>query len=88
MHALWLENQTLTFRASVPAPGQQAREALIKINLAGICGPDLELVRGYYPYSGIPGHEFVGTVLDSSETEWIGERVVGEINLACGKSTM
>jgi len=55
---------------------------------AGICSTDLELQRGYYGFSGTPGHEFVGEVVSVSGTDdaskWIGKRVVGEINLACG----
>ena len=34
---------------------------------------------------GTPGHEFVGEVLEADDRRWVGERVVGEINLACGK---
>ena len=84
MQALWLEKQSLTFRAAVPDPKPQPGEALIQLSLGGICGTDLELLRGYYPYTGIPGHEFVGVVIDASESSWIGERVVGDINLSCG----
>jgi threonine dehydrogenase-like Zn-dependent dehydrogenase len=52
--------------------------------LAGICGTDLELVRGYYPFSGIPGHEFVGVVDEApGAPAWAGRRVVGEINASC-----
>jgi alcohol dehydrogenase len=38
-------------------------------------------MRGYYGFRGRPGHEFVATRVDT------GERVVGEINLACGNCT-
>ena len=34
----------------------------MRVRLAGICNTDLELVRGYYPFAGVPGHEFVGRV--------------------------
>ena len=52
---------------------------------SGVCNTDLELVRGYYPFAGIPGHEFVGRVEESAGApEWIGRRVVGEINASCG----
>ncbi len=85
MKALWLENQFLTFRDDLPIPKPLPGEALIRVTLAGICATDLELTRGYYPYSGIPGHEFVGQVMDSpSNPEWVGRRVVGEINVVCG----
>jgi threonine dehydrogenase-like Zn-dependent dehydrogenase len=58
--------------------------ALIRLIEAGICNTDLELQRGYYGFSGIPGHEFVGEVVEADTKELIGKRVVGEINLACG----
>jgi threonine dehydrogenase-like Zn-dependent dehydrogenase len=83
MKALWLENNKIDLREV--APPVKAGEALIKIRNAGVCGTDLELVRGYYPYTGIPGHEFVGEVINAPNPEWIGKRVVGEINIVCGK---
>jgi 2-desacetyl-2-hydroxyethyl bacteriochlorophyllide A dehydrogenase len=65
-------------------PAPQDGEALLRVRLAGICGTDLELVRGYYPFTGIPGHEFVGEVVEAATPHLIGQRVVGEINLTCG----
>jgi threonine dehydrogenase-like Zn-dependent dehydrogenase len=86
MQALWLENQKLGFRKDVPVPVPSLQQALIHVRLAGICSTDLELVQGYYPFAGIPGHEFVGEVVSSpSDTSWVGKRVVGEINIACGE---
>jgi 2-desacetyl-2-hydroxyethyl bacteriochlorophyllide A dehydrogenase len=58
--------------------------ARIRLLCAGICSTDLELQRGYYGFSGIPGHEFVGEVTEAEEDGWVGKRVAGEINLACG----
>ena len=58
--------------------------ARIRLLAAGICSTDLELQRGYYGFSGTPGHEFVGEVTEAADKSWIGKRVVGEINLACG----
>jgi threonine dehydrogenase-like Zn-dependent dehydrogenase len=86
MQSLWLENQVLTFREDLPIPVPGKDQALIRLLLAGVCSTDLELVRGYYPFTGIPGHEFVGEVESSPDnTMWIGKRVVGEINIACTK---
>lgn len=82
MKVIWLENNQLSIR-DVPQPVNPG-EALIRIRKAGICGTDLELVKGYYPYTGIPGHEFVGEVVESPDPAWIGKRVVGEINAVCG----
>ncbi len=83
MNALWLENNRIDLR-DVSQP-RKPNEALIKIRKAGICSTDLELVKGYYPYAGILGHEFVGEVVEAHDASWIGQRVVGEINAACNQ---
>src|SRR5512135_3203909 len=86
MRALWLEGQSLRLRDDLPLPSPPASEALVRVRLAGVCNTDLELVRGYYPYAGVPGHEFVGTVEQApGAPHWVGRRVVGEINVACGR---
>ena len=66
--------------------GERTGECRIRVTYAGICGTDLELIRGYADYTGIPGHEFVGVVEDAPDRDrhWIGKRVVGEINASCG----
>lgn len=60
---------------------------MIRVTAAGICGTDLELVRGYAGFSGVPGHEFVGVVEDAgaADSDWIGRRVAGEITIGCGR---
>lgn len=85
MQALAL-NDTLAYRTDQPLPQLAAGEALIKLSLAGVCATDLELVKGYAGFSGIPGHEFVGvveTVADAKDSDWINRRVVGAINIGC-----
>lgn len=82
MKALWLEDRTLSVR-DIDEPTADG-EAMVRVRLSGICGTDLELVRGYYPYTGVPGHEFVGEVTEAPDPAWVGARVVGEINDACG----
>ena len=81
MKALWLEDNQISLRDISPPRNED--EALIKIRKAGICSTDLELVKGYYPYTGVLGHEFVGEVVESDDDSWIGQRVVGEINVVC-----
>src|SRR5512147_2001345 len=81
MNALWLENNEISLR-EIPQP-RKPNEALIRIRRAGICSTDLELVKGYYPYTGVLGHEFVGEVVEADDPSWIGRRVVGEINVVC-----
>lgn len=83
MKALWLEDRTLHFRDDLPVPQPAVGEALIRVLQAGICNTDLEMVRGYRPFTGVLGHEFVGIVEDRP-IELSGRRVVGEINISCG----
>jgi threonine dehydrogenase-like Zn-dependent dehydrogenase len=66
-----------------PEPRADSATAVVRVALAGICNTDLEIVRGYMGFRGVLGHELVGTVVDGPE-EWMGKRVVGEINFACG----
>jgi threonine dehydrogenase-like Zn-dependent dehydrogenase len=66
-----------------PEPVAGPETVLIRVTLAGICRTDLELCRGYLGFRGVLGHEFVGRVVEGPR-EWRGERVVGEINFACG----
>jgi len=85
MRALYLD-KTLTLCEDYATPTPPPGEALVRVRLAGVCNTDLELVRGYMSFRGVPGHEFVGEVVQcESAPEWIGQRVVGEINAACGQ---
>ena len=83
MNATVFDGKKMTFLQDYPDPEQS--EALVRINLAGICGTDLEILDGYMDYHGILGHEFVGTVIKSQNKDLVGKRVVGEINVGCGK---
>lgn len=73
----------MDFITNYPEPNND--EALIKVNLAGICGTDLEILEGYMSYQGILGHEFTGIVIKSKNKDLVGKRVVGEINVGCEK---
>lgn len=84
MKALYLEKK-ITLKDDYPQP--KSGEALVRVRLAGICGTDLEMIRGYMDYTGVLGHEFVGVVEKSSNYDLVGKRVVGEINAGCGRCT-
>lgn len=85
MNGLWLADQKLSYRTDLAQPIPEKGMALIRLIQAGICATDLEMVRGYYPFAGVPGHEFVGEVVSAPGNEhWVSRRVVGEINLTCG----
>ncbi len=85
MHAFVLTDDGPHIDFAYPNPIPQTGEALIGVRLAGICATDLALIDGYKGgYRGILGHEFVGEVLAADDApEWIGRRVVGEINIGC-----
>ena len=74
-------------RASLPK--LRPRWALVRVRLAGICNTDVEILRGYHQFHGVPGHEFVGEVVEvlgvSARTRkrWMHQRVAGEINVSC-----
>lgn len=84
MKGIWLENNQLRLCTNLPIPEPSPGEALVKVLQAGICNTDLELLRGYYPYQGIIGHEFVG-IVEQGPSHLINQRVVGEINATCGQ---
>lgn len=72
-------------------PKLRPRWALVRLRLAGICNTDVEILRGYHAFRGVPGHEFVGKVANvqgvsrREKSKWLGRRVVGEINVACSE---
>jgi threonine dehydrogenase-like Zn-dependent dehydrogenase len=92
MRALQLNNQnrdpsrpSLRLLPARPCPEPGPGEALVRVRSAGVCGTDLALLRGYAPFEGTLGHEFVGGVVAAPDApEWVDERVVGEINCVCG----
>jgi alcohol dehydrogenase len=84
MIAVHIEDGRVDIRRK-PMPKRPKGHALISLVVGGICNTDLELQRGYYGFRGTPGHEFVGEVVEADDARWVGKRVVGEINLACGK---
>ena len=83
MKATFFDGKKMILDKNYPNPDYD--ETLVRVNLAGICGTDLEILDGYMQYNGILGHEFVGVVEKSSNSDLIGKRVVGEINAGCGK---
>lgn len=81
MKAIVLHNGKLSYVEGHPwhmAPN----EVPVRVLKAGICETDLQLVRGYMGFQGVPGHEFVGI---AESGRFAGQRVVGEINCPCGQ---
>ena len=96
MRALYWNGQDLELKRNYatsdePLPGdvpgggfRAAPDPLVpvRVHLAGICSTDLQIFKGYMGFTGVPGHEFVGTVQDAPGN-LCGKRVVGEINFGC-----
>jgi alcohol dehydrogenase len=80
-------NKALTFEPDRPEPTPGDGECLVRVHLAGICATDLHVIRGYMNFSGVLGHEFVGTVVAGSSA-WRDKRVVCEINCVCRECDM
>lgn len=79
MQAVVLEEK-LQFAPNRHRPEKGEKEAIIRPTLVGVCKTDLELVKGYMGFHGVLGHEFVGVVEECDDPQWVGKRVVGEIN--------
>jgi threonine dehydrogenase-like Zn-dependent dehydrogenase len=87
MRALVFDRK-LEFRGDYRDPVTAAGESIVRVSVAGVCGTDLEIARGYMQYRGVPGHEFAGRVVESQNPSIRGKRVVGEINAGCGRCAM
>ena len=80
-------DEELKLLEDYPVPNLEKGEALVRVNLVGICNTDYEITKGYMGYKGVLGHEFVGVVEDvnSDDKSLIGKRVVAEISKGCGQ---
>ena len=78
----------LEFRADYRDPVAAPAESIVRVSRAGICGTDLEIARGYMKFRGVPGHEFVGVVVETTNPSLSGRRVVGEINVGCDRCAL
>ncbi|MGH9011581.1 MAG: MDR/zinc-dependent alcohol dehydrogenase-like family protein [Acidimicrobiia bacterium] len=82
MRALYFDGTTLRTIDDHPAPVAAPDEAVVRVRLAGVCSTDLQILAGYMGFTGVPGHEFVGEVVDGP-ADLAARRVVGEIAYAC-----
>lgn len=82
MRGLVAEDGRALLRDDLPRPEPAPGEVRVRVERAGVCATDLALVAGYMDYAGVLGHEFVGV---AQEGRYAGQRVVGEINAACGR---
>lgn len=80
-------DQRLAYTDDQPAPRRAEGDCLVRVHLAGICATDHHIVNGYMGFTGVLGHEMVGTVSEGS-ARWKGKRVACEINCVCRKCDM
>jgi threonine dehydrogenase-like Zn-dependent dehydrogenase len=78
-------DKSITFNPRHPEPEVTEGDTLLRVRQAGICATDLEIARGYMGFHGILGHEFVADVVSGPDRDLVGQRVVGEINVVCGR---
>ena len=78
-------DKSLSFQPRQAEPSGAMGDTLVRVRQAGICATDLEIVKGYMSFRGVPGHEFVGEVVSSADKDLVGQRVCGEINVVCGR---
>jgi len=81
MRAITLIDGELRFNADYAPRHAAVGLVEVKVLKAGICETDLQLKQGYMGFNGVLGHEFVGI---AQSGRFVGRRVVGEINCACG----
>lgn len=85
MKGIYFDGKTALYREDLPVPVPTRTQSLIRIQYAGVCSTDREILKGYRPdFKGVMGHEFVGVVETSNDPSWVGKRVVGELNAGCG----
>lgn len=88
----WYGKQDLRVENDAPEPRiEDPRDAIVKVNVAAVCGSDLHLYNGYVqpiPEGYILGHECVGEVVElgSEVTDLkVGDRVVVPFPISCGQ---
>jgi 2-desacetyl-2-hydroxyethyl bacteriochlorophyllide A dehydrogenase len=92
MRAVVVERAGTARLSELAVPEPSETEVLVRVAAAGICGSDLEILRGtrpaaYVRYPVVPGHEWAGTVVKTGkDVRGIrsGDRVVAEGFRSCG----
>ena len=94
MRAAYIEKPELMYVTEVDVPEIADGEALIRVRYIGVCGTDTHLIHGHHAtatFPLIPGHEFVGELVDIKGKEEalfkVGETVVAQEVVSCGHCT-
>ena len=73
--------------SDIPEPKPSSGDLLLKVEMVGLCGTDLNSFRGKNPlitYPRVLGHEIAATVLEGSTTIPAGTRVTVSPYTSCG----
>ena len=92
MRAVVIEKPGVARLSRLDIPDPAAGEVVVSVAAAGVCGSDLEILRGsrpqpYVRYPIVPGHEWAGTVAAVGvgvRGVGVGDRVVAEGFRSCG----
>jgi 2-desacetyl-2-hydroxyethyl bacteriochlorophyllide A dehydrogenase len=92
MRAVVVERAGNARLSELAVPEPNAAEVLVRVAAAGICGSDLDILRGtrpaaYVRYPVVPGHEWAGTVVKGGTDVRgiaVGDRIVAEGFRSCG----
>jgi threonine dehydrogenase-like Zn-dependent dehydrogenase len=90
MRAITWQGKNKVEVTDVPEPQLiDARDAIVRVTTAAICGSDLHLVQGMVPSmvkGDVIGHEFMGEIVDAGVDSGVsvGDRVVVPFPIACG----
>ncbi len=73
----------------LPVPSPAPDEVLIRVDAAGVCHTDLEILSGNYParFPVVPGHEFAGQVVEVGSAVagvWLDTPVAVDPLVPCG----
>lgn len=92
MLAVMVDKERVIQVRSTEMPAFGPNEVLVRVRCIGVCGTDLHLYQGLQnhrvTFPIIPGHEWSGEVeaVGENVNEFaVGERVVGEVTIPCGK---
>jgi L-iditol 2-dehydrogenase len=91
MYELYLEKPgDLTMRESASTLAPRDNEVKVKVIYGGICGSDIRVLKGSIPYATYPcrpGHEILGTVIESGKDSpfKVGTKVASFPNTYCGE---
>ncbi len=90
MLAIISDGHTVRLEPNHPAPKPAAGEAIVRLHRALISPFDVWTARGQTGFTGVLGHQFVGTVETvhgdaEASRQFVNQRVVGSIATSCGE---